>query len=46
MVRRDLLPDGKVLFANLQGSTRGEVADPDEPGRTIAIWGPWEKGVL
>ena len=39
-------PDGKVLFANLQGSTEGDVADPDEPGRTIAIWGPWEKGVL
>ncbi|MCD0446029.1 PhoX family protein [Glycomyces sp. A-F 0318] len=40
-------PDGKVLFANLQGATRGEPGDPAlEPGRTIAIWGPWGKGVL
>ncbi|WP_198586842.1 alkaline phosphatase PhoX [Glycomyces xiaoerkulensis] len=40
-------PDGKVLFVNLQGSTRGEPGDPDlEPGRTIAVWGPWRRGVL
>ncbi|GAB3653577.1 PhoX family protein [Glycomyces tarimensis] len=40
-------PDGKVLFVNIQGATRGEPTDPDiEPGRTIAIWGPWEQGVL
>jgi secreted PhoX family phosphatase len=40
-------PDGRVLFANMQGATRGELGDPAlEPGRTIAIWGPWSKGVL
>jgi secreted PhoX family phosphatase len=40
-------PDGKVLFANMQGATRGELGDPAlEPGRTVAIWGPWSKGVL
>jgi uncharacterized protein len=40
-------PDGRVLFANLQGATRGEPTDPNlEPGRTVAIWGPWSKGVL
>ncbi|MEU5152870.1 alkaline phosphatase PhoX [Glycomyces sp. NPDC021274] len=40
-------PDGKVLFANMQGATRGELGDPAlEPGRTIAIWGPWSMGVL
>ncbi|WP_335987275.1 alkaline phosphatase PhoX [Glycomyces sp. MUSA5-2] len=36
-------PDGKVLFANLRGRSRGDRA---EPGRTVAIWGPWEQGVL
>ncbi|WP_197717151.1 alkaline phosphatase PhoX [Glycomyces terrestris] len=36
-------PDGAVLFANLRGSARGDRA---EPGRTVAIWGPWRKGVL
>jgi hypothetical protein len=40
-------PDGKVLFANMQGATRGLLGDPAlEPGRTIAIWGPWSRGVL
>jgi secreted PhoX family phosphatase len=40
-------PDGKVLFANMQGATRGDLHDPAlEPGRTVAIWGPWSKGVL
>ncbi|MFB9661724.1 alkaline phosphatase PhoX [Glycomyces mayteni] len=36
-------PDGRVLFANLRGRARG---DRGEPGRTVAIWGPWEQGVL
>jgi hypothetical protein len=36
-------PDGKVLFANLRGAARGDRA---EPARTIAIWGPWDRGVL
>jgi hypothetical protein len=36
-------PDGRVLFANLRGGTRGDRA---EPGRTVAIWGPWRQGVL
>ncbi|WP_051704600.1 alkaline phosphatase PhoX [Glycomyces sp. NRRL B-16210] len=40
-------PDGRVLFANLRGATRGDLADPAlEPGRTVAIWGPWSEGVL
>jgi uncharacterized protein len=36
-------PDGKYLFVNTQGDTRepGTV-----PGRTYAIWGPWEQGAL
>ena len=29
-------PDGKVLFANIQA----------QAGLTLAIWGPWENGVL
>ncbi|WP_344482065.1 alkaline phosphatase PhoX [Glycomyces endophyticus] len=36
-------PDGEVLFANLRGGSRGDRA---EPGRTVAIWGPWQQGVL
>jgi hypothetical protein len=38
--------DGKVLFANLQGSTAGNPNNPGTPGRTVAIWGPWQRGVL
>lgn len=38
--------DGKVLFANLQGSTSGNPSSPGTPGRTVAIWGPWQRGVL
>lgn len=36
-------PDGRYLFLNSQGETRepGTV-----PGRTYAIWGPWEDGAL
>ncbi|GAA2260557.1 DUF839 domain-containing protein [Glycomyces scopariae] len=36
-------PDGAVLFANLRGGARGDRA---EPGRSVAIWGPWDQGVL
>jgi uncharacterized protein len=38
--------DGKVLFANLQGSTAGDPHNPGTPGRTFAIWGPWQRGAL
>lgn len=37
-------PDGRVLFVNLQGATTGDPAL--QPGRTIAVWGPWDRGVL
>lgn len=36
-------PDGDVLFFNVQGSTRSYL---DRPGRTYALWGPWERGAL
>lgn len=36
-------PDGKILFVNIMGSTRDAGA---EEGRTLAIWGPWERGAL
>src|SRR5690606_23871195 len=40
-------PDGRVLFVNIQGAASGDPTDPSlEPGRTIAVWGPWSKGVL
>ncbi len=42
-------PDGRILFANLQGSNSGDPSNPATyatPGRTIAIWGPWENGVI
>ncbi len=38
-------PDGKVLFVNIFGSSRGTVDESDE-GMTIAIRGPWAKGPL
>lgn len=34
-------PDGKTLFVNIQGDV-----DDNLPGRTLAIWGPWEKGMV
>jgi secreted PhoX family phosphatase len=34
---------GRVLFVNIQGSTRDSGT---EQGRTLAIWGPWERGAL
>lgn len=37
---------GEVLYANLQGATRGDPAAPSTPGRTVAIWGPWQRGAL
>ncbi|HEU5130009.1 MAG TPA: alkaline phosphatase PhoX [Glycomyces sp.] len=37
-------PGGEVLFVNLQGATAGDPAL--QPGRTIAVWGPWDRGVL
>jgi secreted PhoX family phosphatase len=42
-------PDGKLLFVNWQGDTRGPDDDPSKlavRGRTFAIWGPWEDGAL
>jgi len=41
-------PDGKTLFVNIQGDTRGRATDPGVRGggMTLAIWGPWEKGAL
>jgi secreted PhoX family phosphatase len=36
-------PDGRVLFVNIMGSTRDAGI---EQGRTMAIWGPWERGAL
>lgn len=38
-------PDGRTLFCNIQGSTRGTVADA-QPGVTLAIRGDWERGAL
>ena len=35
-------PDGRTLFVNAQGSRAGSA----DPGRTFAIWGPWEDGAL
>lgn len=36
-------PDGRTLFVNIQGTTSTPTGDL---GRTFAIWGPWENGVL
>jgi secreted PhoX family phosphatase len=38
-------PDGETLFCNIQGSRRGTVDEAD-PGLTLAIWGPWDRGAL
>ncbi|HZA83542.1 MAG TPA: alkaline phosphatase PhoX, partial [Actinomycetes bacterium] len=36
-------PDGQYLFVNTQGDT----TEPGTiPGRTYAIWGPWQRGAL
>ncbi|MEX2583718.1 MAG: alkaline phosphatase PhoX [Gemmatimonadota bacterium] len=37
-------PDGRILFFNIQGDTRGD--GPGDLGMTFAVWGPWEKGTL
>lgn len=37
-------PDGRTLFANLQGPIT--VRQKGDPGFTLAIWGPWERGAL
>lgn len=37
-------PDGGVLFVNLHGAAAGDPVS--QPGRTIAVWGPWDRGVL
>lgn len=34
-------PDGRVLFVNMQGRIELGI-----PGKTFAIWGPWENGAL
>ncbi|MEL7209261.1 MAG: alkaline phosphatase PhoX, partial [Actinomycetota bacterium] len=34
-------PDGATLFVNTQGSPGGGIL-----GRTLAIWGPWENGIV
>ena len=40
-------PDGEVLFASTQGTTRNfDPARPQDHGRTYAIWGPWGRGLL
>lgn len=41
-------PDGKTLFVNIQGETRGRATDPGVKGSgvTIAIWGPWARGAF
>lgn len=39
-------PDGRTLFVNIQGPTRGQAADHEGEGLTVAIWGPWRRGAL
>jgi uncharacterized protein len=39
-------PDGRLLFANMQGDTSGDPTTPNPPGLTVAIWGPWHRGPL
>jgi secreted PhoX family phosphatase len=36
-------PDDRVLFFNVQGSTRSWLT---RTGYTYALWGPWEQGEL
>ncbi|MFQ5747022.1 MAG: alkaline phosphatase PhoX [Gemmatimonadota bacterium] len=37
-------PDGRTLFVNFQGPN--SVTERGDPGFTVAIWGPWERGAL
>ncbi len=39
-------PQGRTLFVNIQGETRPLQNPGGDKGMTIAIWGPWEDGVL
>lgn len=39
-------PDGRTLFVNIQGPTSGTPGGRSGQGRTLAIWGPWERGAL
>jgi uncharacterized protein len=39
-------PQGRTLFVNIQGETRPLGNPAGAKGMTIAIWGPWEAGVL
>jgi len=36
-------PDGRILFFNIQGTTR---TGGPQPGGTYALWGDWERGPL
>jgi secreted PhoX family phosphatase len=38
-------PNGRTLFFNIQGGTRGPAA-ATMSGGTYALWGPWERGPL
>jgi len=39
-------PDGRTLFVNIQGPTHGTPEECAGKGRTLAVWGPWERGAL
>jgi secreted PhoX family phosphatase len=39
-------PDGRTLFANIQGPTGGTPQGGAGDGMTLAIWGPWRRGAL
>lgn len=39
-------PDGRTLYVNIQGPTSGTPEDAPGEGRTVAVWGPWERGAL
>ncbi|MGI9041629.1 MAG: alkaline phosphatase PhoX [Gemmatimonadales bacterium] len=39
-------PQGNTLFVNVQGETVPGINPAGTKGFTLAIWGPWEEGVL
>ena len=39
-------PDGETLFVNIQGPTSGTPEEGAGEGRTLALWGPWDRGAL
>ncbi len=39
-------PQGRTLFANVQGETRPLLNPGGNKGMTFAIWGPWESGAV